>query len=66
MGNLRQCVDIHLTHVTVPGKNQTLFRYVFRPRYYCSAKLPLRAVLIHAAKMHEYLISPHSEYEPRP
>ena len=32
----------------------------------CRAKLPLRAGLIHAAKMHEYLISLCSAYEPRP
>ena len=32
----------------------------------CSAKLPLRAGLICAAKMHEYLISLHSTYEPCP
>ena len=30
----------------------------------CGAKIPLRAGLIRAAKMHEYLISLHSVYEP--
>ena len=32
----------------------------------CSAELPLRAGLIRAAKMHEYLISLCSAYESRP
>ena len=31
----------------------------------CSTKLLLRAGLIHTAKMHQYLISLHSTYEPR-
>ena len=33
---------------------------------HCSAKLPLRLGLIHAAKMHEYLVSLISAYVPCP
>ena len=36
----------------------------YAPNY--SAVFPLRAGLIHAAKMHEYLISLHSAYESCP
>ena len=58
------------TYVAVPGRNRTvisLHNLTELPRSKrCDAKLPLRAGLICAAKMHEYLISLHSTYEPHP
>ena len=60
---LKQIAEQICVYVAVPGRNRTLFRCAIRPHYRCSAKLPLRAGLIRAAKMHEYLCS---VYEPRP
>ena len=60
-------VESIITYVAVPGRNQTLFCCVFRLHYHIqSAVAQLRVGLIHAAKMHEYLISLCNGYEPRP
>ena len=51
----------------VPGRNRTLHISTALPcSKHCNAKLLLRVGLIRAAKMHEYLISLCSTYEPRP
>ena len=53
---------VEIKHLIIPLRNSS---WLLCSKH-CSAKLLLRAGLIWVAKMHEYMISLHSAYEPRP